>query len=324
MRFGILLGERVSESDANAGTRSAFVPLPEDRLRVGLGAWGLSDAPVVRLPRGASADVFRVEGPTGERWVAKYAYMSRRDFEPGLLAAGVVAAGGLRAATPKTTPAGELATMVEWPDGHDHSLALLEWVPGRHLEPTSPVAAATVGETLGRVQTLLLDAGPARLGLSGDRDHLAYLRRADQDLGRRHWLHQRIAELVAAVDELTDAGQLTWGPGVWDGPEIVEDRDGILGLLDFGNVDWQPVAHAVAYGTTQVSPPGRENPEAVAAFLAAFTRECRLATADVAAVETFRKVTIAVYAKFMATRHAAGRLDAQLHEALERCLTALA
>lgn len=317
--------EKVSVvSEPEVPARPAFVPIPESRLRQGLAAWDLTDAPLTRIPRGASAEVFRVEGPSGQPLVAKYAYTLRSEFEPGLLAAEVVAAAGMRAATPERTTTREILAMVEWPDGHHHPLALLDWVRGSHLEATSLSGAATVGETLGRVQTLLLAAGSARLALADDRDYLAYLRTVGKDLGQHNWIHGRIAELVAAVDELTTAGQLTSGAGVWDGPEIVEDDEGRLGLLDFGNVDRQPLVHAAAYGTTQVSPPGRENPAAVETFLAAFTQACPLTPEDLAAVDAFRKITIAIYAKFMAARQTEDRLDAHLGEALQRCLTALA
>ena len=310
-------------TDAGGGARPAFVPIPEARLRSGLGAWGLSDARLAPLPRGAQGEVFRVEDRSGRRWLAKYAYMDRHDFEPGLLAAEVVSAGAMRAATPNRTSSGQLVAMVEWPDGVAHPLALLTWIAGQPLDPTTPAAAPAIGRTLGRVQTLLLDAGRERLGLSTERDYLGYLRSTTQDLGDHDWLHARNAALVGEVDELAATGTLTCGPGVWDGPEIVVDRDGAFGLIDFGNVDWHPVAHVAAYGTTQVSPPGCDDPPLVETFLSAFTQECRLTAADVEAIPIFRNVTLAIYAKFMATQRAAGRLDVGLEDFLYRSLADL-
>jgi len=250
--------------------------------------------------------------------VAKYAYMHRHDFEPGLLAAQVVSAGGMRAATPQPTNAGELVAMVEWPDGVEHPVALLTWIAGQPLDRTTQGAAETIGRTIGHVQALLLDAGRERLGLCTDRDYLSYLRSTTQDLGEHDWLHERIAELVAEVDALGETGTLTCGPGVWDGPEIVVDGDGVLGLIDFGNVDWHPFAHVAAYGTTQVSPPGHDDRRLTETFLSAFMKECQLTTADINAIPIFRKITLAVYAKFMATQRAAGNLDEGLEEALHR------
>lgn len=310
-------------TNSDPPSRPAFVPILESRLRAGLAAWGLADSPLAVLPRGVSGEVFLLHDSDGQPLVAKYAYMYRDDFEPGLLAAEVVAAAGLRAAAPRRTSAGEALVMVEWPDGVEHPLALLAYMDGDRLDPTTPSAAARVGSTLGRVQAILLHAGAKQLALSGQRDYLAYLRATTQDLGAHQWLHEHIAELVAEVDDLTSTGRLTCGPGVWDGPEIVVDDQGEAGLLDFGVVDWHPIAHPLAYGTTQVSPPDRENAGLVETFLSAFVEECPLSEVDIEAIPLFRRVTLAIYAKFMAARRASGLLDANLDARFDRMIAAL-
>ena len=297
-------------------------PIPQARVREALAAWRLEGAELSVLPAGASGDVFRVAAG-GRTLVAKYAYMARRDFEPGLLAAEAVSGVGLAAAAPVRTDDGELVVMIEWPDGVPHPLAVLEWVEGSPVDPTTRSGAARVGATLGTVQARLLGLSVDHLVLQPPRDYLAYLRTTDQDLGSYAWLHEFNAGLVAEIEATTASGGLTVGPGVWDGPEIVIDDRGTIGLIDFGNVDVHPVAHALGYGTTQVSRPGRTNPENERIFLDAFAAECPVTDQDVAAIPCFRKATLAIYAKFMTTRRLTGRLPPELDDGLDRTLAEL-
>jgi Ser/Thr protein kinase RdoA (MazF antagonist) len=304
--------------------RDGFVPIPHERVRTGLAAWGLHNAELVALPRGASGEVFLLH-LEGQRFVAKYAYVHRRDFEPGLRAAEVASEAGMRVAKPVRTATGDLTASVEWPTGTDHPLAVMDYVAGSPLDRRVHSSAAVVGSTLGRVQRRLFEVGAERLGLHSPRDYLAYLRSTDQDLGEQSWLHDYNAELVVEIDELTAAARLTVGPGVWDGPEVVvdNDQDPSLGLIDFGSVDVHPVAHVLAYGTTQVSPPGREDESRVQAFLDAFTSACPVSPQDLEATPAFRRVTLAIYAKFMSSQRVRRRLDHALDDPLDRTLRAL-
>jgi len=249
--------------------------------------------------------------------------MSRSDFEPGLLAADVVAERGLRTARPVRTIEGDLVVMVEWPQGTEHPLALLEYVGGTPIDPTTAAGAEVAGRVLGRVQAALTNVPRRELALDAPRDYLHFLRSAHQDLGDCSWLHSYNADLVAEIERLTADG-LELVPGLWDGPEVVVDEASDIGLIDFGNVDLHPIAHVLGYGITQVSPPGRTNAQRESTFLEAFTSECKVPEAEMAVIGPFRKVTLATYAKFIAMRRMASRdLPAELELALHRLLSEL-
>lgn len=299
-------------------------PFTEAEVRSHLGRWGLKSAMVSPLPRGASGEVFLVEA-AGERFVAKHAYMHRHEFEPGLMAAEVVARGGeYRAAGPIRTTEGDVLVMVEH-DGLAHPLALLQWVDGRQEPVDDESSARELGVVLGRVQRTLAATPAAELLIEpAGRAYLDYLRSTSQDLGEYAWLHRRIGEIVGRIDSLLDAESLTHAAAVWDGPERLRDRDGSIGLIDFGNTGWYPVAHTIGYGTSQVrvTEAGAEA-RAVEAFMAAFVSEFPVSAADLEAVPLFRLATIATYAKFMARRAATGQLSEAMQVGFSRVLAEL-
>lgn len=135
---------------------------------------------------GASADVFMLTDGA-RRLVAKYAYQLRADFEPGLRCAELLAEGGMRTARPVHTDDGELLAMVEWPVGHWHPLAVLEWVDGR-APSTRADSLQLLGRVCAEIHARLLNVDPADLGLGSDPNaHLAYLEGTHQDLGDMAW-----------------------------------------------------------------------------------------------------------------------------------------
>lgn len=220
------------------------VPLPAERLPALLEPWGLGPLAVEWIPPGATADVFLVEGDHG-RFVAKLAYEERSYFEAGLLASERVAAAvDLPVATPRPTADGDLVVMVEWPEGHEHPLALLELVEGEPLDPDALDTPATVGRVCGLVHRALLDVDPADVGIRGAEVGPMFQPDDGWDLGEHGWLDRVCAELVELA--AGEAHRLRWTVGVWDGPDVRRDADGRLGLLDFGHTFWQPLVHAVA------------------------------------------------------------------------------
>jgi Ser/Thr protein kinase RdoA (MazF antagonist) len=299
-------------------------PFTEADVRSHLGRWGLESAKVSPLPRGASGEVFLVEAG-GERFVAKHAYMHRHEFEPGLMAADVVSrAGEFRAAGPVRTAGGDVLVMVEH-DGLTHPLALLRWVNGRQYPVEDETSARELGVVLGRVQRTLAAAPAAELQIEPvGRAYLDYLRSTSQDLGDYGWLHHRIGEIVARIDTLLDAEVLTHAAAVWDGPERLRDRDGSIGLIDFGNTGWYPVAHTIGYGTSQVRiSDAAAEARAVDAFVTAFASEFPVSAADLDSVPLFRLATVATYAKFMARRAATGQLPEVMRVGFSRVLAEL-
>jgi len=299
-------------------------PFTEADIRSHLDRWGVAEATVTPLPAGASGEVFAVEG-RGDRFVAKHAYMPRQEFEPGLLAADVVArAGEFRAAAPVLTTDGDVLVMVEH-NGLAHPLALLRWVDGRHHPVDDVTSARELGAVLGRVQSTLAATPAADLRIeTNDRSFLHYLRSTHQELGEYGWLHRRIAEIVDQIDRVLDTGRLTHAPAVWDGPERLRNRDGSIGLIDFGNTGWFPVAHTIGYGASQVRvTDAREERRAIDAFIAAFVAEFPMTEADLEAVSLLRLATIATYAKFMARRAATGQLPEVMQLGFSRVLSEL-
>lgn len=293
-------------------------------MRAELRAWGLEGATVTPLPGGASGEVFLVATPE-RRFVAKHAYMHRHDFEPGLLAAEVVARStGFRTAAPVRTTVGDVLVMVEH-NGYAHPLALLQWVQGEPMPVDNDAAARELGHLLGTVQRTLAQVPPTALGIvEDDRGFLAYLRSPTQDLGEHQWLHARITDIVDEIDARLDAGALMCAPGVWDGPERVRDPSGRIGLIDFGNTGWYPVAHVIGYGTSQVRvAEDTDEARAIDAFIAAFVAELPVSTADLEVVNLFRLATVATYAKFMARRSATGHLPPAMRTGFARVLSEL-
>ena len=309
----------------NRRSESARYAFSERELRGALNHWGLSDARVTSMSPGVSGEVFLVEDDDGRRLVAKHAYMSREDFEPGLLAAEIVSSQGFRAACPVRTTSGEVLRMVTGPRDLVHPLALLTFVDGEPIDPSAPDAPRMLGRLLGSVHAALRDLAPEVLHIvPNDSAFLAYLRSDDQNLGEHQWLHSANREIADAAAERIGRGDMTIGPGVWDGPEVVADEAGSLGLLDFGNTGWFPAAHVMACGTMQVSPPGGHDlRDRAAEFIDAFRSAVEILDADVDAVPLFRRVSSAIYAKFMAGRSAAGRHPPELDDAFARVRAAV-
>ena len=274
------------------------VPLPTERLPALLAPWDLGAVVVQRIPPGATADVFLVESDRG-RFVAKLAYDERSYFEAGLAASERVAAAvDLPVATPRRTSAGERVVMVEWPQGHEHPLALLEYVDGEPLDPDAADTPATVGRVCGLVHRALLGVDPGDVGIRGAEVGPMFLPDDGWDLGEHGWLDRVCAELVERAAR--EAHRLRWTVGVWDGPDVrLRAGDGQLGLLDFGHTFWQPLVHAVgnrwlvcAYGDA----------DRRRRFRAAFDEHVQLTSAEEELLPVHALLSATYYARWASTQ----------------------
>jgi Ser/Thr protein kinase RdoA (MazF antagonist) len=187
--------------------------------------------------------------------------------------------------------------MIEWPPGHHHPLAVMDFVPGRPLRVTSPEAPAILGKVCGMVQARLAQVGPNELGLE-DRgeEWLDYLISTEQDLGDFAWLHEVNATLAARASGA--AASLRRSCGVWDGPDVLMET-GTPGLVDFGHVAYQPTINFVANRLVACALGGEQRR---ARFLVAFSRELTLPKQDLEWLPLFELVNVAIYAKFAAWR----------------------
>jgi Ser/Thr protein kinase RdoA (MazF antagonist) len=266
-------------------------PLPLERLRTALDAWALEVDSIEPITPGVTADVWLIQ--TGRPLVAKYAYVDQQGFEVGLRAAEVAESAGLRSAAPVRTQHDELTVMVEWPDGVKHPLGLLEFVPGGEFNARQPRAAEALGDTLGRLQAALAKGLP--LPERDDPfDYFAYLQ-MEHDLSDFVGLQDGIDNVVTEIRDLHHAGELTIAPCVWDGPEALVDADGVIGLYDFGFVMNMPVLHGLANRTMVFdSQPDR------ARFLPRWLQQFPLGESELAHLDVFRRLSVAIYAKFRA------------------------
>ena len=275
-------------------------PIPVERVRPALAAWGLDggDIHIERIPPGATADVFLVQ--RGDvRWVAKYGYQEPQHFEAGLATSEVIDVGDWAVATPVRTTDGDDARirMVEWPDGHDHPLALLRWVDGRVLENDDPIEIKA--KVCGRVHAQLLDLDPASVGV----EVVPLDRRSEPfepwNLGPYQWVNDVLAELQEAT--------LAWQPklrqcvAVWDGPDIRvrNDDTNAIGLIDFGHTSWHPLVHVVANRSLAGPDQGISR---LPRFLDALQAELPLTSAELDALDTFLRHNAAIYARWAANR----------------------
>lgn len=274
------------------------VPIPVERLRRALGAWGLADADTVApIPPGATADVFLVQRGD-ERWVAKYGYQEAHHFDAGLATSELLELAGWDVATPVRTGDGDRYRMVEWPDGHDHPLALLRWIDGDALDTDDPGAIECKATVCGRVHAQLLDLESTAVGVEVPRPHEPDEPLTAWALGPNQWLD----DVFVALQHRTRAwrDQVRSCAAVWDGPDIrVRAADGRIGLIDFGHVSWQPVVNVVANRSLSRSDQGVASLDR---FLDALQQELPLTDEELCALDDFRRYNAGIYARWAAMR----------------------
>ena len=269
------------------------VPIPVENVRAALPNWGIKDAAFSELPRGATAEVWKVESERGT-FVAKYAYDDRTHFENGLRAAEVALEAGIHSAAPLRTTDNESTVMLEWPTGHWHPLALLHWIDGTPFRDRDDRAVEEFARVHGSLQAALASSLPDTAGWDPF-SYLHYLEDSSQDLGDDGELRAMVGRVAASARRFQESTPMTIAYAVWDGPEVLVDELGNLGLIDFGFCRPLPVVHAMANRSLHF---GNEENERTRRFVQLYTEHFPLTDAELAAVPLFRQVSLAIYCKF--------------------------
>jgi Ser/Thr protein kinase RdoA (MazF antagonist) len=195
-------------------------------------------------------------------------------------------------------------------------------VPGQPLE-LGPAAAPRLGELTGRIHAALAASDVVPVA---DRDRTAYMEyllTPQVFPPEVAWLEPVTRVLAHRLMEL-DA-ELTFGPSLWEGPEVLVDEDGTPGLVDWGLVEWRPLVFHVANQLRSIDADDPSSP-AAEAFLAAYRRHASVAEAELRHVPLFSLAALAIYAKFEARclRDADPEEAQSLHTRIESARPALA
>lgn len=279
------------------------VPIPVDNVRAALSNWGIGDARFSELPRGATAEVWRVDCDQGT-FVAKYAYDDRDHFENGLRAAEIALQAGLHSAAPLRTKDGALTVMLEWPAGHWHPLTLLHWIEGTVFQGEQPGDIEEFARIHGTFQSALargIPVGPAADPYS----YLGYLE-SEFPPGEAGELPALVGAIASKARRFQESTPMTIANAVWDGPETLVDEQGRIGLIDFGFCRPMPVLHAMANRSLRF---GLEENDKTRRFVELYVKHFPLTKAELAGVPLFRKVSLAIYSKYQAGRLTEGGLD---------------
>jgi Ser/Thr protein kinase RdoA (MazF antagonist) len=277
----------------------SHVPIPAALVAEALrSSWRLpvADADVCEIPPGATASVFLVR-VGGETFVAKFAYDERAYFEAGLRVSELV--DGFPVATPVRASDGAWTTMLEWPAGLLHPLALLRFVPGDPIEHDRPDAPELLGSVCGAVHSQLLTLDPSSVGVAVPDEAVGDVIN-DWDVGDElRWLDGLAVEVVARARSLVAGGGLRLSVGVWDGPDVRVREDGSVGLIDFGHTFWGPLVHFVANRSLIAA---YDDAAKLERFFGAVERSgLRLTTEELAALPVFRSINAVIYARWAAS-----------------------
>lgn len=260
--------------------------------------WSPADSVAAsRLAQGAEGDAFLVE--TGDRaLVAKLTYASGDQVDRCLHAAQVVAAAGLRTSSPVLTSTGARAVLVEAVAGQLHPFSLMEFVPGTPLQARTVPEARLLGDLTGRIHAALLNAPIVPAEERQSDSFLSYVAKPFDVPSEVAWLPPLIDRIVQRVSDALP--HLSYGIALWEGPEVLIDDDGTAGLIDWGLVEWRPLAAHVANQIRRLGmSAGRPEREA---FLAGYNDYASLREPDLAMLPLLSALCLAVYVKFAVGR----------------------
>lgn len=275
--------------------------MPTRRLRAALTAWDVDADTVEPIAGGGGGDTFLVTDASSQQWVAKLAYDHRENVEAGMAFAELLAVHGLRTASPRRTADGDLTVMVDTVPGQMHPLALLQFVAGEKVKRDHPRAPEIAGKAHGSLQAISARHLTAPAANDG---HLTYLVQHSAPLVDDGWLIPTLAELAEEVSALEASIDPRWLTDVFDGPELLIDDQGVVGLVDFGVVRPQPQPFAIA---NQILAVGAQPGDARAArLIAAWLTQIDIDDAALLLVEPYWRVCVATYAKYAAYTLATG------------------
>jgi Ser/Thr protein kinase RdoA (MazF antagonist) len=194
-----------------------------------------------RAAGGFTSHIWRVDTTDGT-WIAKLPYQPPRDVENGLRAAAIVANSGLNTGLPVPTRDGTLTSLVEYPVGQFHALAILRFVQGQPLDWRARDALPIVGKALGTIHCALLQDGSLELP-----DQLfAYLVK-DDAWGRHPELQSMLIRAIDGIRTFEAHQHVSYGPMYGDGLQVrIDPRDGSVSVIDWGTVSFGPLMFDLA------------------------------------------------------------------------------
>ena len=199
----------------------------------GLAAWKIGRYTAELYGRGMSSITWRIDSSAGI-FIAKTGVGTQ--FERGLEAAAAVDASGLQAGAPLRTRSGNFTTR-----SGGGRLCLLQFVPGRPIDPSNSSEARAWGRTLACVHHVLTGRHDLGEGLKG----LPLIDIDAPHLGIEPWIRPAIAPVL---DDLASF-QGTFGVLHGDpSPEafLLEEDTQTVGVIDFGAVWWGPLMYDLA------------------------------------------------------------------------------
>lgn len=250
------------------------------------------------LGSGFTSEVWQIE-TGGERFIAKYAYQAQTAFEGGLYAAERAEQQGISSGAPVRTKRGALSTLVQGPDGQDHPLALLRFVPGVPLDLSQPDAASLYGTLLGRTHRLLLGDLSEKVKLS----LYDFLQSEDAYVEAQPGLASLICRAVEAARNYEVQHPVTTGV-IWaDRVEILHDQEtGRVGIIDWGAIEHGPLLFDVALSICWYFP---EESQSYKKFLEAYLTDAPISVSELEGLDYYKALLWARQAKFFAYRVAA-------------------
>ncbi len=273
--------------------------LTEETLRTTLKAWDLPEPVTVwQIPGGFTSEVWLVEA-NGERFVAKYADQSQRDFEGGLYAAEVAERYGITSGAPIRTKNGAISLLVERPDGESDPLAVLRFVAGDPLNLAESGAASLYGQLLGRMQRIFLDG----FGERYIANLFDFILEDDPAVVAQPGLVRLIHETVEAIRHYEAGHTVTYGVIWGDRMEVVREKEtGRVGIIDWGTIEYGPLLFDVALAALWLFP---EESDAYEKFLKAYLVEAPISESELAGLNYCKALLWARQMRYFAYRVAA-------------------
>ncbi|MHB8598649.1 MAG: phosphotransferase enzyme family protein [Ktedonobacteraceae bacterium] len=273
--------------------------ISDETLLTALKAWDLPEPFTIhQLEGGFTSEVWLVEAK-GERFIAKYAHQSQKDFEGGLYAAELAEQHGITSGAPLRTKEGSLSLLVEGPHGHTEPLALLRFVSGEPLHLSEPDAASLYGHILGRIHRIFLDG----LGEKNIANLFDFLLEEDLGVAAQPGLVRLIHQTVEVTRNYESRHAVTYGVIWGDRMEIVREKEtGRVGVIDWGTIEYGPLLFDIALAALWLFPEGST---AYHEFLLTYFAETPISESELAGLDYYKSLLWARQARYFAYRVAA-------------------
>lgn len=244
--------------------------------------WELVDPVVEPVEQGMNSITHSVQTVHG-RWAAKWVVPASRDaLLRGATATRRLALSGVRLGRAVRTRDGELVV-----DTGDGALALLSWVDGRPLDPSSAKERKRMGRTLAKVHAA---------GVLGPRDDAFFPWFEQLAAEAPAWVRKAVAGVTKKTSKLPP---VTWGLLHMDpAPEAFRVDGDRVGLIDWTAAEEGPLLYDVASAVMYLG-----DGEHADEFLEGYVREGLLGKDELKDhLKLFRRLRWAVQAAYFAKR----------------------